>query len=316
MADDDDDRSTRKELALRRLGLGEQTEADPETILFQHSIMCQTGLPYRNPGDGVRIWKLVNGEVALRVEAGAAFNSDTGDFVPIGLPYGPKPRLLMAHLNAEAMRRQSPVIEVERSLTAFVKALRLDPTGRNLNTIKDQLSRLSASSIRLGFARDGQDVTIKTGIVAGFSVWWPKNDKERVYWPSTVLMSAEYFESLAKHAVPLHPKALMALSGCAMGLDIYAWLAQRLHRIEWGRRVPVPWSALKLQFGWHYKRLSDFKAEFRLNLGFVHWQYRAANVELDRKGMILRHSPPPVKGRTSILVRAPEPPCEWNPVKG
>ena len=24
---------------------------DPDAILFQHTVFCQTGLPYRNPGD-------------------------------------------------------------------------------------------------------------------------------------------------------------------------------------------------------------------------------------------------------------------------
>jgi len=37
--------------------------------------------------------------------------------VQVGLPYGPKPRLILAHLNAEAIRQQSPEIEVEESVT-------------------------------------------------------------------------------------------------------------------------------------------------------------------------------------------------------
>ena len=303
--DDVDDRSPRKEQALRRLGLGDATESDPATIFYQHSILCQTGLPYRNPGDDVRTWERSNGQIGLQVEAGSAWNPDAASFVKLGLPYGPKPRLLLAHLNAEALRRQSPEIEVERSLTAFVKALRLDPKGRNITTIKDQLSRLSASSIRLGFAREGRAVTIKTDIVSAFSLWWPKDNRQRVLWPSTVLLSREYFDSLTRHAVPLHDKALMALSGSAMGLDVYAWLAQRLHRIEWGQRVFVPWPALKTQFGWHYDRMDKFKAVFTHTLRVVHGQYRAANIELDGKGMVLRHSPTPVKGRTSVVVPVP-----------
>ena len=30
---------------------------DPDAILFQHTVFCQTGLPYRNPGRAVRIWE-------------------------------------------------------------------------------------------------------------------------------------------------------------------------------------------------------------------------------------------------------------------
>ena len=301
----DEDRSTRKEQALRRLGFGNATEGDPTTIYYQHSILCQTGLPYRNPGDDVRTWERTNGQIGLQVEAGSAWNPDAASFMKLGLPYGPKPRLLLAYLNAEALRRQSLEIEVEPSLTAFVKAIRLDPTGRNIAIIKDQLSRLSASSIRLGFSREGEAVTIRTDIISAFSLWWPKDNRQRVLWPSRLRLSAEYFDSLIKHAVPLHDKALMALSGSAMGLDVYAWLAQRLHRIDWGQRVFLPWSALKTQFGWHYNRLDNFKPVFTHTLRLVHGQYRAANVELSSKGMTLRHSPTPVKGRTSIVVRTP-----------
>ena len=118
-------------------------------------------------------------------------------------------------------------------------------------------------------------------------------------------LSPEYFESLTKHAVPLDERALAALSGSAMALDVYAWLAQRLHRIEWGKRVLVPWPALHDQFGWEYDRLRDFRRVFQQTLRVVHSQYRAADVDLDLRGMTLRHSPTPVKGRTGIVVKVP-----------
>lgn len=303
----DDARSTRKEQALRRLNMGDATEGDPEAILYQHTILCQTGLPYRNPGDELRNWERVNGALHLSLNAGRAMHPQLGRLVEIGLPYGPKPRLILAHLNAQALRQHSPVVEVGDSLTGFVKRLNLDPKGRNMGIIKDQLTRLAASHVTFGMLTDRQAITLNTGIIAASSIplWFPKNEAQRVLWPSTVRLSHEYFESLAKHAVPLHDKALMALSGSAMGLDVYAWLAQRLHRIGWGKRVFVPWPALKMQFGWHYSRLDHFKAEFTQTLRLVHSQYRAADVELDGKGMVLRQSPTPVKGRTGIVVRTP-----------
>lgn len=291
-------------LHRRLMASADATSDEPDSILFQHTVFCQTGLPYRNPGDDVRTWERSNGQIGLQIEAGSAWNSDTSQFVKLGLPYGSKPRLLLAYLNAEALRNGSPQIEVERSLTAFVKALKLDPKGRNITAIKDQLTRLSASSIRLGgMNRDGQAVTIKSDIISAFHIWWPKDDRQRLLWPSSIKLSAEYFDSLTRHAVPLHDKALMALSGSAMGLDIYCWLAQRLHRIEWGQRVFVPWPALHVQFGWHYDRLRDFRRSFNQAVKLVHSQYRAADIEMDERGMTLRHSPPPVKGRTGIVVR-------------
>lgn len=278
---------------------------DPETILFQHTVFCQTGMPYRNPGEDVRTWERVNGAVTLKIIAGEAMHPEMCRFVPIGLPFGPKPRLILAHLNAEALRQRSPEIEVEASLTAFVRRLRLDPGGRTIGTIKDQLARLSASAIRLGVVRDGHAVTINSQIVTAFDLWFPKDDRQRVLWPATVRLSSDYFESLTRHAVPLHERALMALSGSAMGLDVYAWLAQRLHRVDPRKPALVPWKALQGQFGWHYDRVRDFRRVFHQTVRLVHSQYPEAAIELDGGGMMLRHSPPPVKGRTGVLVLKP-----------
>lgn len=277
----------------------------PEDISYSHTVLCQTCLPYRNPGDDARNWKRVNGSVHLVIAAGMALHPGRGEMVEIGLPYGPKPRLILAHLNGEALRSRSPVIEVEGSLTAFVRRLRLDPTGRNIGIIKDQLTRLAASHVTLGIMAGNRAITVNSQVVTAFDLWFPKDARQRVLWPSELRLSYEYFESLTKHAVPLDDRALMALAGSAMALDVYAWLAQRLHRIEPGKRVFVPWPALKAQFGWHYDRMDKFKAVFRQTLRDVHGQYRAAKVDLDGCGVTLWHSQPPVKGRTAVVVRVP-----------
>src|SRR3954447_6637618 len=125
-----------------------------QPVTFQHSILCQTCLPYRDPGDDVRTWERLNGTAHLKVLAGEAMHPEKGRLVPLGLPFGPKPRLVLAHVNAEALRTDSPEIEIEERLTAFVKGLKLASEARNMRTIKDQLARLSASSVRLGLIRD------------------------------------------------------------------------------------------------------------------------------------------------------------------
>lgn len=50
--------------------------------------------------------------------------------------------------------------------------------------------------------------------------------------------------------MPLDERAVAALSHSAMGLDIYAWLSQRLHRVDPRKPAFIPWTALKGQFGW------------------------------------------------------------------
>jgi hypothetical protein len=52
----------------------------------------------------------------------------------------------------------------------------------------------------------------------------------------------------------------------ALDLDIYAWLAQRLHRIPKGKPQTITWQALKSQFGPDYDRLRKFREKFVLAL--------------------------------------------------
>src|SRR3954468_17696012 len=90
--------------------LAESDEKQPVT--FQHSILCQTSLPYRDPGPDVRRWERQQGAAVLMVEAGSAMHPESGKFVDLLLPFGPNPRLVLAHLNSEALRSNSPEIEI------------------------------------------------------------------------------------------------------------------------------------------------------------------------------------------------------------
>lgn len=299
-------KGTRRPLAQRLIDFAEADAGkDPSEILYQHSVLCQTCLPYRDPGANVRLWARRNGYVRLEVQAGRAY--DGNDFVDVGLPFGPKPRLVLYHLNTEALRNGSPEIELEDSLTAFVKrTLGLDAHGRNIRVVKEQLARLSAADFRIGTSQEDRAITLKGSIVEGFELWTPKDDRQRTLWPTKVQFSQRYFESLMRHAVPLNESAVMLLSHNAMALDIYTWLAQRLHRIDAEKGgVLVPWTGLKDHFGDGYGRMDNFKRVFRLTLGQVKVVYPQAKFTLDDRGMELRHSRPPV-GKRQLLDLKPE----------
>ena len=116
-------------------------------------------------------------------------------------------------------------------------------------------------------------------------------------WPSTVRLSTEYFDSLRKHAVPLDRRAVGAIAGSSLALDLYVWLAQRLHRVPAGKSQLVPWTSLAEQFGPGYARLRDFRRGFLETLCQVHAVYPQARLSADERGLTLDHSPPPVAGK-------------------
>jgi hypothetical protein len=274
----------------------------PSSVVYQHTVLCQTCLPYRNPGDNVRVWDRENGRVALRVRAGEARHPQ-GGWVDVGLPYGPKPRLILGYLNTQAILQQSPSIEVEDSLTAFVRRIGLETHGRNLRIIKDQLARLAAADLRFGVPTSDETVTTYKGqIVREFSLWFAKDERQRVLWPTAVTLDRDYFETLLQHAVPLDERALGALSHSAMALDIYAWLAQRLHRVDPRGGAFVAWERVRQQFGFGYADMRKFKQVFRIALDQVQAVYPAAKLTMDGRGMILRNSPPPVLRRLVRII--------------
>ncbi|MFO0847821.1 MAG: replication protein RepA [Gemmataceae bacterium] len=272
--------------------------ARPADIDFLHTVQCQCGIPYTNPGDGVRAWERGQGHATLRIEAGAAIDPATRKFVEVGLPYGEKPRLVLIHLASEAVRTKSPVVDVEGSMTAFARSLGLDTNGPSLRHLKDQLGRLAAATVRMGLVEEGRAVQVNTQIVSAFDLWYPAEPDQRVLWPSTVRLSEEYFQSLALHAVPLDRRAVGALASSSLALDVYVWLAQRLHRVAPSRPQLVPWAALHDQFGQGYARVRDFRAKFLETLRQVRAVYPDARLGADDQGVTLEHSPPPVSGRT------------------
>ncbi len=263
--------------------------------MYLHTVLAQTSLPYREPDDGVRTWERINGNVALRLAAREVAEPDTKRWVNLGLPFGPKARLVLAHLCTEAIITGKPEVETADTVTRFVsKALGMDPKGRNIRSVKDQLARLAGCSIGLALRENGHALQIHTRFTSAFDLWSERDEGERVLWPKTIKFSSDYFESLVKHAVPLNEAHLAALSHSSMGLDIYSWLAQRLHRVKQGVPESITWASLHAQFGMGYAEIREFRRVFKVALEQVLLVYRAAHVEQTESGLTLFFSQPPV----------------------
>ena len=104
--------------------------------------------------------------------------------------------------------------------------------------------------------------------------------------------------------MPLCESDLAALAHSAMALDLYAWLAQRLQRIDPAKPQFISWAAVKEQFGADYKRMNKFKEVFRVALRQVLARYQNARLDADEGGLMLRNSPPPVRRPAVLLPRS------------
>lgn len=271
---------------------------DDREIAFQHSYFCQTALPYRRVEE--RTWVRKNGAVVLRVDAGGTANPETGEPIDFPLPFGPKARLILLHLDTEAIRGQSPYIELEGSMTAFVKALQgRDPTGPELRKYKEQAAAISTATFRLigvtqSSSQGKRGEQVQGTLVDGLDLWFPKDARQRVLWPSYVHLNPAYFEDLKRHAVPMDYRAIAALQHSALALDTYKWLSQRLYRVPANRPAFMPWTEVQQQFGQGYDRIRAFRAVFLKTLKAVEEQYPHAKLHADERGLTMHQSRPPI----------------------
>ena len=275
-------------------------DAPAGDIAYQHTVLCQTGLPYRQTES--RTWDARNGRVFLHIKAGEYLDGHTEQWQELPLPFGPKARLVLVHINSEAIRTRSREIDVEDTLTAFVRKLQngRDPNGDEIRKYNQQIVALSSANIRMAVIDDKASASafrIPHGdikISDWHEVWQSKNPKQRSFWTNTVHLTDEYFQSLIHHAVPLDQRAVAALAHSAMALDIYAWLAQRLWRISANGPDKVTWVNLHQQFGQNYKLIRQFRSVFLKTLKDVQTQYPDAKLEANEGGLLLKQSNPPV----------------------
>lgn len=274
---------------------------DKKEFLFQHAILCQVYLPYRDPGDNVTEWVRQQGKAFFGIQCTKVLNPETGQLdLTLGLPFGPKARLILTHINTLALKQKTALIQIPRTFSSFITAMGLSRNGYQIDAIKNQMARLAASMVTIAFTHSEPNsgtraAQVDSKIINGFDLWFPKDQNQRVLWGSTIKLSDDYFNSLMEHAVPLDKEHLAKLSNNSMALDIYSWLAQRLHRISKERREFIHWQGLKEQFGESIIRLDHFKTHFRKNLKMVLGQYQNARIEEDlNKGFYLYQSQPPV----------------------
>lgn len=271
-----------------------------EEISFLHTVFCQTGLPYRETAD--RRIERRNGRLLLEIEAGRALDPETEKYIDLPLPYGPAARLILIYLCSTAVQSQNRLIEVDKTMTAFITQLQgREPNGKEIRKFKQQIAAISGATIRIATVIEGKSLQLNNQMVGKFDLLLKKDDyTQRVLWPETVELTEDFFSTLQRHAVPLDHRAVASLAHSALALDIYAWLAQRLRRIQGTSDALVTWVNLYEQFGSTYKQIRQFRKAFLDTLRDVLSQYPTAQVKVTGEGLILKKSPPPISSSKLI----------------
>ena len=267
------------------------TPPSGEGIAFLHTVMCQVGLP-RSRVAGTHFLRQ-SGNAWVSMQAGL-LDEGAGP-VAQPLPYGPLPRLALQYVSTYAKRYKTRDVPIGDSARAFLQALGRSTSGGprgGYTALRRQMHALAACRIQFGCG--GR--TFNGQLVEQFDAWLPMGDTQRSLWPGRVLLSENYFNDLLAYGVPLDSRALRALRNSALALDLYMWLAHRLHRIG-PRPYPLYWKSLRDQFGQEYEGTHgkvNFKLAFLKALAAVCAVYPKAKVQRFDGGLLLWESPPPV----------------------
>jgi Plasmid encoded RepA protein len=264
--------------------------ADEENAIgYLYSGWCQAALPHRKLPDD-KGWQVRSGSVGLIVQPGMRFGA-ANEPVPVGVPYGSRARLILIYLQGEAIRTQSREVELGRSLRVWMGKLGISIGGDSVAAVRNQADRIARCSMTFEIEKGQKFGLFKQNIVD--AAMFEEDARGGPHFVNTALLSEAFFVQLKKHPVPLEEAAIRALSNNSMGLDVYAWLAYRLHSLK--GPTEVPWRALMGQFGAGFGRINNFKPRFLENLRLALAVYPDAKVDVEEgRGLTLYPSRPPV----------------------
>jgi Plasmid encoded RepA protein len=263
--------------------------ADEESRLgITHAGFAMTSLPHKRIKEG--FWKREGYRTTLLVESG---RDRSGSM--IGVPYGFIARLILLYLQTEAIRTGSPEVELGRSMKSWMGRMSLTTGGKTYQLVTEQARRISAC--RLTFFSDHengtearhngafvQDAISLSGIVS--------DESQPSLWQDRVQLDPGFWQSLKEHPVPIREESIKAIGTRSLAIDVYIWLAYRLHSLS--RSTPVSWAAVHTQFGAGFRLVRQIKPTFIEALQLALAVYPEAWVDIEKEGIVLHPSPPAV----------------------
>ncbi|MGX9967078.1 replication protein RepA [Roseomonas sp. F4] len=259
---------------------------------YSYSAWCLAGLPHRELAAG-KNWLIETDFARLLVRPGVRLRDDNSEEA-LRVPMGSFARLLLVDWQTEALERGSREIIMGKSASALMTRLNINRGGPSNGKVVNQLERLATCAVDFSFGNDRRGVIVNQRLVEAFEYVANPDPRTRqsMRLIERVRLSQAFFDELRRHPVPVDRGAIRQLTKSPMAIDIYLWLAFRLHSLE--RETPVSWDKLWRQFGTRVGLLKNFRPQFEGPLHLALSTYKAARVRVVDRGLILVPSPAPV----------------------
>jgi len=258
---------------------------EADKLGFTYSGFALTSLPHKPQTDS--IWRREGHNLTMLIQSGVDRSG-----VTLGVPYGSYARFILLFLQSQGIKTNSREIELGRSMRVWLGNMGLSIGGTTYRMVNEQARRISGCTLTFYADRHNKEIMRRGGFVDGAITLTDVVSDQPSLWQERVLLNEEFYQALQNHPVPLSEPALRAIGPRSMVLDIYIWLAYRLHALKGD--TDVSWPSLYAQFGAGYGRLRDFRAGFIGGLELALAVYPEAQVSIGEKGITLRPSRPAV----------------------
>lgn len=272
---------------------------DDDAIGVTYSGFCQASLPHKKlPAE--KEWIRRSERLTLMIEPGRLIRPGTSEGEFVGVPFGSRARLILLYLQTQALRSRSREVELGRSMREWLRRMGIAQGGKSIREVRDQATRLSICKLTFFYqnANGGTGFSSERIVDDGVLFLEPgssSEDRQEHLFVETVRLSQSFYDALSRHPVPLWEPAIRAIQNNSMGLDLYVWLAYRLHVLS--KPTSICWPRLHQQFGAGFKSQRQFKPTFIGNLKLALAVYPDAGVEIEEDGLRLLPSRAPVPER-------------------
>lgn len=256
-------------------------------IGITHAGFAMAALPHKKTPEVV--WERDDGPIKLIVESGLDSLKR-----PIGIPYGSIARMILLYLQTQAVKTRSRDVELGASMNAWLTAMDIPIGGKTYQIVREQSRRISRCRLTF-FRRTADAELVSNGAFVRDAILPldPVSSNQPQLWQEKVRLDEGFYQSLIEHPLPLREAAIREISSRSLAIDLYVWLAYRLHVLT--GPTEVSWPALKSQFGPEYKELRFFRRDLIPPLKIALSVYPEALVTIDdKRGLTLHPSPPPV----------------------
>jgi hypothetical protein len=270
--------------------------SEESEVGYLYSGWAQSALPHKRQPDDAP-WSVETDHVSLIVQPGLRPVSG-GKPVSVGVPYGSRARLIILYLQSEALKSGSREVELGRTLHAWLGRLQIPVGGKSMAAVRDQAERISRCRMTFQVQHGGRTGLVNQNIL-DTAMFVDDESTQGSLFIETAKLSELFFEQLKKHPVPIEENAIAQIANNSMAIDVYCWLAYRLHSLSAPKLVT--WKSLHAQFGRGLARLDHFRAVFRQPLELALAVYPEARVDVDGRGVTLNPSRPPVASKVVSL---------------